>query len=99
MRQRKSPYGEIIYDESVRRLTFSSGTKHGIKIGMRLWIDELEEWAEIVSVRASRSVAELSRPIIDDKEFCRNDEVPDGEQFPCRMPKVGMQVRTKTQYF
>lgn len=99
MRKEKSADGAVIYEEYVRLLTFSSGTKQGLRIGMRFWIDELEEWAEIVSVRSTRSVAELSRPFIDGKEYCDRYENYSQIAFPCRDPKIGMRSRTKTEYF
>jgi len=86
-------------EERWRVITFAKGRSDGVRVGMTFWVDELEERIEIVSVGTSKSIARLTRIVIDGDEFCRNDEVKDGERFPCRMPRVGMKVRTKTQYF
>lgn len=86
-------------EERWRVITIAKGRSDGVRVGMTFWVDELEERIEIVSVGTSESIARLTWIVIDGDEFCRNDEVPDGERFPCRMPKVGMKVRTKTQYF
>ena len=90
----------LMSGDRVRLLTLSSGSRNGVRVGMSFWIDALEERVEILSVGPTRSVARLVRRFIDGKEFCRNDEGPDlTEPFPCREPKVGMRVRTKTAYF
>lgn len=87
------------FEKRLRALTLSSGSRHGVRIGMTFWIDDLEERVEIVSVNPNRSVGRLSRPVIDGEEFCRNNEIADGEKFPCRDPKIGMLARTKPGYF
>ncbi len=88
------------YIQHRRTITLSSGSRQRVRVGMTFWIDELEERVEVVSVGGSQSAAVLVRPIIDGREFCRNDDEPgDTEPFPCRDPKIGMQARTKTKYF
>ncbi|MEO8041229.1 MAG: hypothetical protein ABI646_01350 [Acidobacteriota bacterium] len=97
--RRTSPDFAIGKGDHVRQLTVSGGSRNGMKVGMTFWIDILEERIEIVSVGRTQSNARLVRPFIDGKEFCRNDEILDGEPFACREPKIGMQARTKTHYF
>jgi hypothetical protein len=86
-------------EDHMRSLTLSRGQRHGVKVGMRFWLDDLQEWVEVVSVRANRSVAELLRPFIKGKEYCDSYDKGKVTQFPCRDPGVGMQARTKTDYF
>lgn len=86
------------YVQHQRNLTLSAGSRRGVRVGMTFWIDDLEERVEVISVGRNRSVAVLVRPVIDG-EFCRNDEISEGQRFPCREPKIGMRARTKTKYF
>jgi hypothetical protein len=86
-------------EEHWRLLTLSRGSRSGIKVGMRFWIDSLRESVEIVSVDPRRSVAKLSRASFDGKEYCSDYEDSELDEFPCRTPKIGMPARTKTQYF
>lgn len=85
--------------EHSRMLALSTGYKYGVSAGMTFWIDDLEERVEIVSVGPYRSTARLSRPIIDGNEHC--DRYEDGDQikFPCREPRIGMNARTKPDFF
>lgn len=85
--------------EHLRTLTLSRGRNNGVRMGMRFWINDLEEWVEIVSVRSNRAAAELSRPFIDGREYCDSYENYSQVEFPCRDPKIGMTARTKTEYF
>lgn len=89
----------LMEGDHVRLLILSGGSRNGVKVGMTFWADQLEERVEIVSAGRTRSVARLVRSFIDGKEFCRNDDDPNGEAFPCREPKIGMRTRTKTRYF
>lgn len=80
-------------------LRLSIGSGNGVRRGMRFWIDELEEWVDIVSVSKNWSLALLSRAVIDGKEHC--DRFVDGNYsvFPCRTATPGMNARTRSNYF
>jgi len=90
---------DIVYVDHLRSITLSGGSRQGVRVGMTFWIDELEERVEVVSVRSSRSVAELSRGVFDGKESCYKYESSTQVTFPCRKPKVGMKAQTKTELF
>lgn len=97
-REKSADWGTTSEDHLVT-LKLSGGQRQRVRTGMRFWIDDLEEWIEIISVSANHSVAELSRPFIDGKEYCDRYENFSQIEFPCRSPKVGMSARTKTDYF
>jgi hypothetical protein len=82
-----------------RTLTLAGGQENGVKTGMRFWIDDLEEWVEVVSVTANHSRAVVHRPFIDGREYCDKYENYGLTEFPCRDPKVGMVARTRVDYF
>ncbi len=97
-KEKSTDWGTTSEDHLIT-LRLSSGLKRGVRVGMRFWIDDLEEWVEIKSVSANHSLAELSRPFIDGREYC--DRIANFNQieFPCRNPKVGMSARTRVEYF
>jgi hypothetical protein len=99
VKHEKSAMWGTTSEDHLRSLTLLSGARQGVKVGMHFWVDDLEEWIEVVSVRPHRSVAELTRPFFDGKEYCTNYDVPNDNSFPCRTPKAGMTARTKPQYF
>lgn len=80
-------------------IRLSSGQRHGVRVGMRFWVDDLEEWIEIRKAWANYSLAELSRPFIDGKEYCDRINNFSQIQFPCRSPRIGMSARTRVDYF
>jgi hypothetical protein len=86
-------------EEHWRNLTLSKGATSGVEVGMTFWIDAIEEWVEIISLRPNRSVARLSRSFFDGKEYCSKFENHSQIEFPCREPKIGMNARTKSDYF
>jgi hypothetical protein len=83
----------------LRSLVLSSGQRRGVRVGMRFWLEDLQEWVEVISVSPNRSVSELSRPFIDAKEYCDINDKGDVTEFPCRVPRLGMKARTKPEYF
>ena len=97
-REKSADWGTTSEDH-FRTLILSSGRRHGVKVGMRFWIDDLEEWVEIVYVSANRSRAELLRPFIKDREYCGKYENNGVTEFQCRDPKVRMAARTRPEYF
>lgn len=98
-RERSSDWGTTSEDHFIT-LKLASGQRQGVRVGMHFWVDDLEEWAEIVSVSANQSLAQLSRPFIDGSEYCsRYEKVGRVVEFPCRSPKVGMPARTRVEYF
>ncbi len=82
-----------------RSLRLSGGHRHGVRLGMRFWVDELDEWIEITSVKRGYSLANLHRPFIEGKQYCNTYEKFDLFEFQCRDPKVGMTALTRTDYF
>lgn len=86
-------------EEHSFQLRLSGGRKHGVRVGMRFWVDELEEWTEITSVMASHSFAQLSRPFIDGREYCDRYANYGVTEFPCRGLRIGMSARTRIDYF
>lgn len=97
-REKSADWGTTSEDHLVT-LKLSGGQRQRVRVGMRFWVDDLEEWIEIILVSANHSLAELSRPFIDGKEYCDRYENFSQIEFPCRNPKVGMSARTKTDYF
>ena len=97
-RETSKEWGTTSIDH-LRTLTLSAGKKQGVKVGMRFWIDELEEWVEIISVTATRSRASLERSFIDGREYCSRYENAGLTEFACRNPQVGMAARTRVDYF
>ncbi len=95
----KSMDGTFTSKNHLRTVSLAGGRTNGIKVGMRFWIDDLEEWVEIVSVSSRTSKALLERPFIDDQECCSNYERGKISEFPCREPKPGMAARTRNDYF
>ena len=98
-REKSADWGTTSEDHLVT-LRLSTGQRQGVRVGMRFWVDELEEWIVIRSVLAKQSLAELSRSFIDGKEYCeRYEKFGRTVEFPCRKPKIGMSARTRVDYF
>lgn len=99
IKRESSNEGAATSEDHIRALNLSAGSKHGVRIGMRFWVDDLEEWVEVVSVSPERSKAMLTRSFIDGREYCDSYENYRVTEFPCREPKRGMVARTRLDYF
>jgi hypothetical protein len=80
-------------EEVIYPITLGAGQNKKIKAGMKFFSEDLQEWIEVRKVFAKTSFARIGRDFFGDNvENCFGAE---GEQVPCKKPKVGMKVITK----
>jgi hypothetical protein len=99
VKRTKPQTSDRAFIDHLRSITLSGGSRQGVRVGMTFWIDELEERVEVVSVRSSQSVAQLSRSVDDGREHCHRYENNSQVTFACREPAIGMTARTRQDHF
>ncbi|HEX6279756.1 MAG TPA: hypothetical protein VFZ49_07020 [Pyrinomonadaceae bacterium] len=86
----------VNYDGIHIPITLADGYEKGIKVGMDFFIPALGEWAEVIKVERSRSIARIQRDFdLELRVQCRDSERGSGMPHPCKKVKAGLTVTTK----
>ena len=86
----------VNYDDIHIPVTLADGYKKGIRVGMDFFIPELGEWAEVIKVERSRSIARVRRDFdLELQVQCWDSERGSGMPHPCKNLKAGLTVTTK----
>jgi hypothetical protein len=87
---------KVNYDDIHIHITLADGYKKGIRVGMDFFIPELGEWAEVIKVGRSSSIARIRRDFdLELRVQCWDSERGSGMPFACKKLKAGLTVTTK----
>lgn len=95
--QNKFDDGRVNYEVVYLYVTLGAGKNEKVRVGMHFFVEELNEWIEIIKVNSVRSFGRIKRDFFNEtgKETCREMELGQGIGTPCLKIKVGMKVATK----
>jgi len=100
----KSIDGTFTWEENRYAVTLNGGHNKGLRIGMSLYIDDLEERIEIVRVYKTKSIAVLTRSLELNDETCsklvqKNPPYWHDIEFECRPIRARIAARTLSEIF
>jgi len=95
--EKDKPTEEPVMTYSRRYVTIGAGKNSGIKPEMEFYVPDLEERIKIVKVSDKTAIGVLERWL--DSETREESCFKVGEDFPCKLLKVGMKVKTVPDEF
>jgi len=92
----KNADGKLEKDFVNYDFTINAGTNKGVRKGMKLYIPEMQEWAQVERVSLTSSHVFIQRFIgYGEKEVCTNET---SEEHDCGNLAVGMTAQTQNNY-